>query len=223
MGAAYHIAHQRSSEVVDPLYANRVIDFLSEDERDEGTNAFVPLPTTTRREKAICCSILDLVILSPWTWRIDRSEGMSYHITALDVWNKGLETHTISFAGIRYVAVSLGVFYTWFDNLRDPGVLTLSGVHVLFVVKEMLPGLFKNTWSGVSVRWNEFSNWNLEARFNRFVRSRDWDVRELKCVETVQDAMQEIENRNSMKGSSSSLPSLSNIMDLEGVIRGSNV
>ena len=35
MGAGYHVAYQRSSEVVDPLYADKVIDCKSEDEHDK--------------------------------------------------------------------------------------------------------------------------------------------------------------------------------------------
>jgi len=223
MGAGYHLAYQRSSEVVDPLFAHRVTDFISEGARHELSYAFVPLPITTKRGKVLCCSNLDLVILSPWTWRIDRREGMSYHVTALDARDEGLDTHAMTFTDIRYVAMSLAVFYTWFDRPRNPGMLTFSSLHVLFIVKEMLPGAFIDTWRGTSVRWNEFSNWNLEALFERSLRSRGWEVQELKCVETVQDAMRDIENRNSMKGSSRSLPSLSNIMDLDGVIIGSNV
>jgi len=70
----YHIARRLSAEVVDPCYASKIVDFDSEHEFKRLNPRIVYRPFTTISVHSFCCSNLDLVIVNPWTWRIDRKE-----------------------------------------------------------------------------------------------------------------------------------------------------
>jgi hypothetical protein len=188
---------------MDPFYAKKILDFDSEDEYERIRrlrSKAVSRPFTKINVSSFCCSNLDLVIVNPWTWRIDRKEGMSYHITS---W--GLDTipvYSLGFEGVRCLALSTQAFLYWSTEqcgaLRSIG---FSGVDVLFIVKELLPhmhGTAESSQLNLIKRNMERCReiWNPT---NSLARVLGLDVGDLQCVDTVNDAMKEIARLNDVR------------------------
>jgi hypothetical protein len=212
--------------VVDPFYANKIVDFDSEDEHKRLGSKVVPRPFAAIIVSAFCCSNLDLVIVNPLTWRIDRKEGMSYHVTTAPPVDLGQSRvtgmHNTRFESIRYVAMSMDAYI---DRLPpEPGTskpltptFAFTGVEVLFIVKELPPhGLCTFSRFDLNIRLQDFNRMLGPASTAR-KHLIDLDAADLVFVETINEAMKEIEIRNGVRGSSSPLPSLSELMDFDGL------
>lgn len=130
--------------------------------------------------------------------------------------------HNTRFEGIRYVAISMDAYI---DRLPpEPGTskpltptFTFTSVEVLFIVKELPPhGLCTSSLFDLNRRLQDFKRMSRPASTAR-KNLIGLDAADLEFVETINEVMKEIEKRNGVRGNSSPLPSLSELMDFDGL------
>lgn len=224
----YHVARQLSAEVIDPLYANKILDFDSEGDYRGVPASAVNRPSTGIRTSSFCCSDLDLVIVNPWTWRIDRREGMSYHVTSSTPYRTYLPdfvpenatpVQRVGFQSVRYLALSIPAFLFW--KMKKYGAsksLMFSGVDVLFVVKELRPHM-RDIPDSTARHVKYIIQECLKRGLPRDLAAQfmGLEVRDLQLVDTVSDAMKEIARLNGVRATLDSPASPSELMDSYGL------
>jgi hypothetical protein len=181
----YHTARQIGHEIVDKTIITDLTTTNKEIVAEEYSGF---IPTTTRKERAISCSINDLVHLkinSKVT--VEKDLPLSYHAIS--------DLYPLSFQGVKYLVMDAMEFYNRMYVMKSSS-LVYSSLEVLFLVMGRYDGIREGGWAipvaGAVDMWDFLKpceRTDLEAG------TAKWNVGEVVFVRSVEDALERVERR----------------------------
>jgi len=182
----YHVARQIGHEITD----KKIISDLTTSEGEIAVEGYSnSMPVIDRRERALPCSINDLVhVTTDPEASTSKRQPLSHHAIS--------DLHPLTFHGIQYVVMDAMEFYNRM-YIVSSNSLVFVGLEVLFLVMGRYDGIRDGGWGTpgeVAVdMWDFLKPWE---RLDLEKGTKKWGVREVVFVGNVKEAMERVGGRD---------------------------
>jgi hypothetical protein len=178
----YHFARQIGHEIVDKAI---VSDLTTSDGKIIVEDYSSSMPVIERKERALPCSINDLVHVT-----IDPKVSSPEHLPLSH--HAISDLHPLTFEGVKYLVMDAMEFYNRM-YVMNANSLVFKGLEVLYLVMgrydEIRDGGWEIPGEGAVDMWDFLKPWE---RLDLEVGTKKWGVREVVFVGSVGEAMERV-------------------------------